>query len=297
MTEQKEPIERAPYSDWLPDRSLPIYVDYEDPQPEIPLHKHSFDELVIVLSGTAKHHIDGQDYFVKAGDVFVVKRDSIHRYLEPCGFALVNVIFDSKKLDMEHWDIRELPGYHVLFSLEPAFRDQHQFRSRLSIEGSRFTTISELVKDLAAVVADREPGYRVLARALFMHLAVLLSKCYSTDQASDTADLLRLGDAIAFIESDYAEKISIETLARLANLSVRTFQRTFKQCMQMTPSEYISQVRVRYAAHLLRESDFSIVEIALHCGFSDSNYFSRIFRGSMGMSPSQYRTKMSDPSA
>ncbi|MBT3191114.1 MAG: helix-turn-helix domain-containing protein [Verrucomicrobia bacterium] len=297
MKETTPPVLTEEYTDWLVDPSLPISVDYEDPQPAIPLHHHFFDELVIVLSGAATHRIDDKDYPVKAGNVFVVKRGSIHNYQEPKGFAVANVIFDAKKLDMDHWDIRELPGYHVLFSLEPTFRDRHEFRSRLTLEGAPFTRVSELVEELAATTADKEPGYRVQAKALFMQLVIMLSKCYSDTPESDTdtTDLLRLGDAIAYIESNYPEKISNDQLARLAHMTVRTFQRTFLQSMHMTPSEYIVQVRIRNAAHLLKESELPLTRIALECGFADSSYFGRTFRRTMGMTPSQYRSKMSDP--
>ena len=292
-------IRTEEYDSWLADISLPISVNYEDPQPAVSMHHHSFDELVIVLTGAAMHTIDDQSYPIKAGDVFVVKRGSIHNYQEPKGFALANVIFDAKKLDMDHWDIRELPGYHVLFSLEPAFRNRHQFRSRLTIEGPTFTRVSELVEDLAAATTDKEPGYRVLAKGLFMLLVIMLSKCYSDNPRTDTdtTELLQLADAIAYIESNYPKKISCEKLAQLAHMTMRTFQRTFHECMQMTPSEYIIQIRLRNATHLLKESDFSLTQIAMECGFSDSSYFGRIFRRTMGMSPSQYRSKMSDPFA
>jgi len=274
-------------------------VNYQDPQPAVSLHHHAFDELVIVLSGTAMHTTNEQTYAVKAGDVFVIKRGRIHNYQQPKGFAVANVMYDAKKLDMDHWDTRELPGYHVLFSLEPAFRNRHQFRSRLPVEGARFTRISERIEELAAVAAGKEPGYRVEARGLFMLLVIMLAKCYShtPETNSVTTDLLRLGDAIAYIESNYPEKLSNDQLARLAHMTVRTFQRTFLQSMRMTPSEYIVQVRVRNAAHLLKESDFSLTRIALECGFADSSYFGRIFRRAMGVTPSEYRKKTADPFA
>ena len=299
MKKTPPPVREEPYAQWLGDSSLPIFVNYEDPQPAISLHDHAFDELVIVLSGTAMHTVDDQTYPIKAGDVFVVKRGSIHNYQKPKGFAVANVMFDAKKLDMEHWDIRELPGYHVLFSLEPAFRDRHQFRSRLTVEGAKFARISEWAEELAAVAAGKEPGYRVEAQGLFMLLVIMLSKCYSDtpETDTDTTDLLRLGDAIAYIESNYPEKISNDQLAKLAHMTVRTFQRTFHQSMHMTPSEYIVQVRTRNAAHLLKESDFSLTEIALECGFSDSSYFGRVFHRAMGVTPSEYRKKTADPFA
>jgi AraC family L-rhamnose operon transcriptional activator RhaR/AraC family L-rhamnose operon regulatory protein RhaS len=299
MKKEDPPVRTEAYTEWLADTSLPISVNYDDPQPAVSLHHHAFDELVIVLSGTAMHTIDDQTYPVKAGDVFVVKRGSIHSYQEPNGFALANVMFDAKKLNMDHWDIRALPGYHVLFSLEPAFRDRHQFRSRLTVQGTKFTRISEWVEELAAVAADKAPGYRVEAQGLFMLLVIMLSKCYSDTPKTntDTTDLLRIGNAISYIESNYPEKISNDQLARLAHMSVRTFQRTFAQSMRMTPSEYITQVRVRNAAHLLKESDLSLTRIALECGFSDSSYFGRIFRSKMGTTPSEYRKSTATPFA
>ena len=281
--------------DLLFDISLPIYVDYQDPQPEVSLHEHAFDELVIVLAGTAIHLIDDQEYPIRTGDIFVVKRGSIHNYVTPVEFALVNIIFDAQKLDMDHWDVRELPGYHVLFSLEPAFRDRHQFRSRLTLKGSMFTRVSEMVTDMAAVVTDKGPGYRILTRALFMQLVIMLSKYYSESSKTETTDLLRLGDAIAYIENNYSETISSNQLAELAHMTVRSFQRSFQRCMRMTPSQYIMQVRLRFATHLIKESNFTLTQIALECGFSDSNYFSRTFSRTMGITPSQYRTRVFDP--
>ncbi|MFC0536042.1 helix-turn-helix domain-containing protein [Pelagicoccus mobilis] len=299
MNEKSPSVRTEAYTEWLPDLSLPISVNYEDPQPAVSPHHHSFDELVVVLSGTATHTTNDQTYVVKAGDVFVIKRGRVHDYQKPKGFAVANVMFDAKKLDMDHWDTRELPGYHVLFSLEPALRDRHQFRSRLTVEGAKFTRISEWVSELAAVTSGKEPGYRIEARGLFMLLVIMLSKCYSDAPKSntDTTDLLRLGDAVAYIESNYPEKISNDHLARLAHMTVRTFQRTFLQSMGMTPSEYILQVRLRNAAHLLKESDFPLTRIALECGFSDSSYFGRTFRRAMGVTPSDYRKKTVDPFA
>ena len=299
MKETIPPVRTEPYAEWLADPTLPISVNYEDPQPAVSLHHHAFDELVIVLTGTAMHTIDEQIYTVKAGDVFVVKRGSIHNYQQPKGFAIANVMFDARKLDMDHWDTRNLPGYHVLFSLEPAFRNRHQFRSRLTVEGAIFARISERVAELSAVVSAKEPGYRIEARGLFMLLVIMLAKCYSNTKGTNTVttDLLRLGDAIAYIESNYSEKISNNQLAQLAHMTVRTFQRTFLQSTGMTPSEYIVQVRVRNAAHLLKESDFSLTRIALECGFAESSYFGRIFRRTMGITPSEYRKKTADPFA
>ena len=57
----------------------------------------------------------------------------------------------------------------------------------------------------------------------------------------------------------------------------------------MTPQRYLLDVRIRHASSMLRDSTLNVTEIALRCGFDDSNYFSRIFRKYTGHSPSEFR--------
>ena len=73
---------RLSKQDFFEDPSLPLQIYIRDPQPEFPLHSHGFDELVIILKGTAKHMIDEQEFPVKAGDVFVIAQNHEHQYQE-----------------------------------------------------------------------------------------------------------------------------------------------------------------------------------------------------------------------
>ena len=57
----------------------------------------------------------------------------------------------------------------------------------------------------------------------------------------------------------------------------------------MSPISYINKIRIEKAAALFKNSDRSITEIAMEVGFDDSNYFSRIFKKQMGMSPREYK--------
>lgn len=275
--------------DFFEDPTLPLQVYIRDPQPEFPLHSHGFDELVIILKGTAMHLIDGQEFPVKSGDVFVIARNRAHQYRQMHGLALANILFDAEELSMEQWDIRTLPGFHALFSLEPAFRSLHNFKSRLQLSASQLVGINKIVRELTRETESRRPGYRVMAKGLFMQLAVLLSRRYSDEPTDESIDLLRLGDAIAHIESHYGEKISLDELAEKAHLSKRHFLRVFHDCIGRPPIDHLMHVRTRKAAELLRHTDRTITDIALECGFSDSNYFTRCFHRIMGETPRQYR--------
>lgn len=122
-----------------------------------------------------------------------------------------------------------------------------------------------------------------------MQLAVTLSRAYSSTPTEESIDLLRIGDAIAHIESNYTEKITLAELARKSHLSERHFTRIFQECIGRSPIDHLMHVRCREAAELLRGTDRTITDIAFDCGFSDSNYFTRCFRKTMEMTPKQFR--------
>jgi AraC-like DNA-binding protein len=275
--------------DYFEDPTLPLQVYIRDPQPEFPMHSHGFDELVIILKGTAMHVIDEQEFPVKAGDVFVIAPNHEHQYQEMHGLALANILFDHNALMMEQWDIRALPGFHALFSLEPAFRTRHNFRSRLQLSDPQLNHINEIIHDLTRETEQRNPGYRVMAKGLFMQLAVTLSRAYSAQPTEESIDLLRIGDAIAHIETNYADKITLDELARKSHLSQRHFNRVFQECIGRSPIDHLMHVRCQKAAELLKGTDRAITDIAFDCGFSDSNYFTRCFRKVMEQTPKQYR--------
>lgn len=275
--------------DFFEDPTLPLQIYIRDPQPEFPLHSHGFDELVIILKGTAMHVIDGQEFPVKYGDVFVIAPNRLHQYQDLHGLALANILFDPEALMMEEWDIRALSGFHALFSLEPAFRSQHQFRSRLQLSERELNHANEMIHDLTRETEGRKPGYRVMAKGLFMQLAVHLSRCYSAEPTRESVDLLRIGDAIAHIETHYAEKITLDELAVKSHLSKRHFLRIFHDCIGRSPIDHLMRVRIQKASELLRYTGRTITDIAFECGFQDSNYFTRCFRKTTGMTPKQFQ--------
>ena len=277
--------------DYFDDPTLPLMICIRDPQLEFPLHSHGFDELVIVLRGTAMHIVDGQPFQVKSGDVFVVSGKHEHQYREMNGLALANILFDSDVLQMHQWDIRALPGFHVLFALEPLLRGQHKFNSRLHLSAQQLNHVSKLLQDLHREIEVRGPGYRIMSRGIFMQMAVYLSRCYSEKPEGKFIDLLRIGDAIAHIETHFDKKITLNDLARKAHLSPRHFQRIFQECIGRSPIDHLLHVRVQKAAELLRHSERTLTSIAFDCGFSDSNYLSRQFRRIMNQTPKQYRQK------
>ena len=95
--------------------------------------------------------------------------------------------------------------------------------------------------------------------------------------------------AMAYLHEHYADSISRADLARHVALSADYLTFCFRKELGVTPIAYLNRYRVNQAKQLLTDTCKSITEIALEVGFSDSGYFSRIFRREVGMSPEAYR--------
>lgn len=94
---------------------------------------------------------------------------------------------------------------------------------------------------------------------------------------------------VGMIESAMGAKLAIPELAAAANLSESHFRRSFKQCFGIAPQEFILQQRLRQAAKMLTQTDRSITEVSLDCGFGDQSHFSRQFGRFFGETPRSYR--------
>lgn len=99
----------------------------------------------------------------------------------------------------------------------------------------------------------------------------------------------RIRQMMQFVNTHFAEKITLQDIADSAYVSRRDCIRVFHQNLDRTPIEYLTQVRIENARRMLAGSDRSITEIGADCGFSDSSYFTKVFRGACGVTPTVFR--------
>ena len=100
-----------------------------------------------------------------------------------------------------------------------------------------------------------------------------------------------IGNAQQYIEKNYTSSLSMEELAGRFNMSVRNFIRRFQQATTNTPLEYLQRVRIEAAKKILETRNEGIAQIASRCGYEDVDYFGKIFRRYVAMTPRAYREK------
>ena len=95
-----------------------------------------------------------------------------------------------------------------------------------------------------------------------------------------------------YLEAHYADEITLEDVAEQVNISPQYFSKLIKKNTGFNFTEWLSMIRIQKAKELLTNTNLTVKEVCFKVGYKDPNYFSRIFKKRMGMTPSEYiRTK------
>ena len=272
--------------------NFPLVVARRDPQPVFPKHKHQFFELIIVTRGSAMHTINDMTFPITVGDVFVLNDKYEHEFCDIRDLSLINIIFDPERLGVKTWMTDDLPGFKALLYLEPEYRRVHRFESRLRIFGKDFQKAVDLVDELDTELNKAEPGFKLVSITIFMHLLYLLARCYGRSDSPPSQLLLRIADAMNYLDKHFRENIRFEKLAKIAGMSMRNFQRFFMKAMGCSAREHLLNMRLQEAAKLLQDPHAPISEIAFASGFTDSNYFTKQFKKKYKTTPREYRRSL-----
>lgn len=161
-----------------------------------------------------------------------------------------------------------------------------------------FPLINTLVFEIIRALEQARNNYQLFAKGLFLSLMVELSQVqreyltYRTAQSSSALSdpgLLSISPALDYIEDHYQTKISMDTLANVCHMSTSHFRRMFRSIMQISPLDYLNNVRIMKACNLLYCTQHSILAISEMTGFPSISNFNRHFRRIMNQSPREYR--------
>lgn len=148
----------------------------------------------------------------------------------------------------------------------------------------------EISERMVCEFAMRKPLYMDWCAACLYQLLNIIARKYalrSNNINHKSED--RINRACRRIYENLKEPPTVENLAAEACLSVSRFLHLFKETTGKTVTDFITALRMEQAKEMLFATDMSVFEIANTLGFYDQNYFSRRFRKSVGVSPSEYR--------
>ncbi len=252
-------------------------------------HSHDFCELVIVMKGQGIQSLEGVDLPITAGDVFLLQGNQKHYFHSFQDLELINIMYNPKELGLSENELRRMPGYSAMFVLEPNYRNEHKFNSRLHIDQIALAYLNKISSEMELECSQKNVGYETALRAKLLELITYFSRAYTQGISIESRALIKVGNVIGAMENNYAKDWKLEELAFIAHMSKSSLLTTFRKATNQSPIEYLICLRIQRALEMMRSTDMTITEIAFSVGFNDSNYFSRQFRKNTGMTPSQYK--------
>ncbi len=150
------------------------------------------------------------------------------------------------------------------------------------IEGEEYLKIGDYVEELLSIENPIE--LKVWCRERIEHVAQRIS---GTKETRVNSSLIL--KAIQFIKEHYRSEITLEDISREVNISSHYFSKLFKDEVGENFIDYVTSMRIQKSKELLMENQLSIKEISFEIGYGDPNYFSRIFKKVVGISPTEYK--------
>lgn len=251
-------------------------------------HWHEALEILYIVSGSVDIECSAEKITVHPGDVVVINANELHTG------ESVDTEISYYCIDMSVAFLRG-SGTDLceIKYIDPVVRNLYRFKNKIGKDKEVVDCITDIIGEFEA----GEPGYELAIKGSIYHLLTLLLRKYVqnilTPEECDNRQKLfnKLKNALIYIENHYTDKLSLDILAEQCGFSMYHFCHEFKKTIGKSPGEYITMYRIAKAEELLVNSELNITEIALSTGFSDANYFSRMFRKYKEDSPSAYRKK------
>lgn len=253
------------------------------------LHIHDFYEINIITEGRAVHYMNSSRTEVGQGDIFIVPPGYSHGYYPLENLKLYHVVLHKDFFPAYADDLKRLPAYPVLLTMEPVASDEGRYH--LHADEDALKAMRPQLDGIAACYGDTTPEGAALQNSLGVYIVASLCRLcrVSGEGASFSAGML---DAVRYLQRHYAEKLDLTYLCERAGVSRASFFRYFRQLTGLGPAAYLERYRLRKAREFLYETEKSVTEIALMCGFYDSAHFIRRFSKTEGQTPTGYRARL-----
>lgn len=260
-------------------------------------HIHTYHELLYITHGEVTLVCNNSTrYILRKGDVFFVPPGVIHSSHVSQQSAYETGCTITAKFST-----------HMLFPLANTISDIHYLVGAESkydncvlfpVGSAEAAVLSDNLRLAVGEIEEQSPCFEIALRGYLSVLyANLMRSLPREDDKLDTRPKVStrnaqlLCDALSYIEANYRNPLSIQQVADACGITYAQLTYLFSKCFVKGFSEYLLDLRITYAQKLLLQTNRSVTDIAIDCGFDNASYFTKKFRSITDMTPKEFRNK------
>ena len=229
-----------------------------------------------IKSGTCRLHMDGRDYYARAGDVLMIPPDELHDHVKDTDEETEFLWWHFNLSLAGSIEVLQAFQFPVCFRLQEPDRFEQVFQQYLRCADSRASIADVLMKNAKAMEL-----VALIIEGTLLHSDVRVKPSYADAFASILADILE----------EPAKRCDLQQIGRRYHLHPTYVSNHFKRMFGMTPVQLQKQLVLDQAKKLLAESSLSIQEVGRLSGYEDLADFSRFFKSKTGLPPLHYRNE------
>lgn len=256
------------------------YSEKRNPDPNI--HIHDCCEVFFCISGGKNFLIGGQIYDVQNNDIFIINQYEAHKITYDSVKSFKRYVFQISPEFIHNCSTRDTDLSKCFYP------HKHGFDHRIHLSDEKAENLKLRLKLL---YKDGGYGDDVIKRSIMTDILVDINRAVlergGEDMVSHSHSAVML--AIDYINKNFGEHITLDSVAKAAYLSVNQICRLFSEHCGTTVAKYITSKRITEAKKLLA-SGKGVTETAMLCGFGDYSGFIRVFKKSVGITPGKYKS-------
>jgi AraC-like DNA-binding protein len=263
----------------------------------IKAHKHTFFELVYIMSGEGVYHINENKFDYSGENLFLVMPFDTHYTVVKNNTSFLFIRFNSiyleaQKSKHEHSDL----GTWIQ-KMEYIFQNSSNVLGCVINNPADKPLVRAVMDALKQEHENKQTLHKELVQQLINTLITIVARnislhIQSTTKAPQNTSL----DIIHYIHSNiyHPEKLKAESIASHFNISLNYISEYFKKHTKENLQHYIINYKLSLAEIRLRHSDMRLNEIADELGFTDESHLTKIFKKYKGVTPSAFRKKLTE---
>lgn len=251
------------------------FVSFE-PSETFGPHQHIRIEINYIKKGNCILHLGNESIYFGENELMIICSNVEHIFeAGPEGTTLMQLEF--------------LPEVFSRFNLD---RNSELTPAALFSEENRLIKIVNNVRIMQSVqrvineLSAKNKYYQYLVVMYYAELLILIYR-HMDEVYLPVCTNESLRKAVSYMRLNYPSGITITEVAERAGVGERYIRKLFTQHLNLSPLDYLSQIRINKSIELLRNTEMSVKEICFACGFKSPQYFSRVFKQQMGMSPKE----------